>query len=129
MYQTEVPDVIYVLNDGSNQAEIDEAKKNFVLYGQKYCLYTPQQENYFLTSTTSATAFENIRESLYQNLVYNTSISINCAPIYYLEPNILIKVSDKLSNIDGDYVISQFSLPLAYNGTMSITAQEALIRV
>lgn len=129
LYQTEVPDVIYVLNDGSNQAEIDEAKKNFVLYGQKYCLYTPQQENYFLTSTTSATAFENIRESLYQNLVYNTSISINCAPIYYLEPNILIKVSDKLSNIDGDYVISQFSLPLAYNGTMSITAQEALIRV
>ena len=76
-----------------------------------------------------ASAFENIRESLYQNLVYNTSISINCTPIYYLEPNCLIKVEDKLSNINGDYVISQFSLPLAYNGTMSITAQEALIRV
>lgn len=129
LYQNEVPDVIYVLNSPENNAEIIAARDKYNTYGQQYCLYTPQQENYFLTSSTSASAFENIRESLYQNLVYNTSISINCTPIYYLEPNCLIKVEDKLSNINGDYVISQFSLPLAYNGTMSITAQEALIRV
>lgn len=129
LYQTEVPDVIYVLNSDDNKEAVAIAKENYVSYGQQYCLYTLEQENYFLTSSTSASAFENIRESLYQNLVYNTSISISCIPIYYLEPNCLIKVKDKLSNIDGDYVISQFSLPLAYNGTMSITAQEALTRV
>lgn len=129
LYQNEVPDVIYVLNSDDNKAEVAIAKENYATYGQKYCLYTPQQENYFLTSSTSASAFENIRESLYQNLTYNTSLSITCTPIYYLEPNNLVKVKDKLSNIDGDYVISQFNLPLAYNGTMSITAQEALTRV
>lgn len=129
LYQNEVPDVIYVLNSDDNIAAVAEARKNYNTYGQQYCLYTSQQENYFLSSSTSSSAFENIRESLYQNLVYNTSVTINCTPIYYLEPNYLVKIKDKLSNIDGDYVISKISLPLAYDGTMSITAQEALNRV
>lgn len=88
-----------------------------------------QYSDIFIPSTTGTSCFDKIRELLYQNLTYNTSITISCLPKYYMEPNNILYIQDKASGIDGNYVISQFSLPLAQNGTMSITATEALIRV
>jgi len=46
-----------------------------------------------------------------------------------MEPNNIIRVEDRDSNIYGNYQITQYSLPLTYNGTMSITATEVLTRV
>lgn len=88
-----------------------------------------QYSDMFIPSTTGSSAFDKIRELLYQNLTYNTTVTISCLPRYYFEPNNIIHVQDQASGINGNYVISQFSLPLAYNGTMSITATEALQRV
>ena len=51
-----------------------------------------------------------------------STISITSLPIYYLQPNTLIYVEDKESGIKGDYILNSFSLPLTYNGTMSISA-------
>jgi len=42
-----------------------------------------------------------------------------------LEPNTRIYVSDIEAGIEGDYIVSKISLPLAYNGSMSITATKA----
>jgi hypothetical protein len=62
---------------------------------------------------------------LYTHTYYCESISINCIPIYYLEPNVRISVYDEDSGIVGDYIIKSFNIPLAYNGSMSITATKA----
>ena len=53
---------------------------------------------------------------------FNETISIQCMPIYYLEPNTRIKVDDMASNIHGDYIIKSISLPIDGKSTMSITA-------
>ena len=66
---------------------------------------------------------------MYQNLSYNTTITITCLPKYYMEPNNIIYIEDKETGIIGNFQITQFSLPLTYNGTMSITATEVLTRV
>lgn len=126
VYANDIPDVIFVLNTDENR---QVAAQEYVTTGQSYVLYTEQQENYFLSSSSTASAFENVREMLYQNLTYNTSINITCLPIYYLEPNSLIYVQDDLSHIQGSFAITQFTLPLAYNGTMSITAQQCFTRI
>nr|DAL81300.1 MAG TPA: protein of unknown function (DUF5048) [Bacteriophage sp.] len=34
---------------------------------------------------------------------YNTTISITCLPKYYMEPNNIIYIEDKKSNISGNY--------------------------
>lgn len=73
-------------------------------------------------------AFEVARELLYQYTNYNASITINCVPIYYLEPNTRITVNDKLTSVSGDYIIKSINLPLDMNGTMSIQATRALER-
>ena len=39
-----------------------------------------------------------------------------------MEPNTLIYLEDKQSGIQGDYFITNFTLPLSYTDTMSINA-------
>jgi hypothetical protein len=41
----------------------------------------------------------------------------------------MIEVEDSRSNIFGNYIISNISLPLTYNGLMSITAIRAEERI
>ena len=45
-------------------------------------------------------------------------------PIYYLEPNTLIKVYSEKNNINGEYEMTRFTIPLNYNGMMNISAQK-----
>ena len=90
---------------------------------------SPQVESSFVNSSTGSSAFDEIRNLLYQYLVYNTTISISCLPRYWYEPNNMIYLENRENGIQGNYVITQYSLPLTYNGTMSITLTEALTRV
>ena len=125
IYNTEVPDVIFLENIGNMSEQI----KHYTSIGQKFCLLQKNQLDYFSTSSTASSAYDMIRELLYQNLVYNTQITISCQPKYYLEPNNLIYIQDSKSGISGNYNITSYSLPLNYSGTMSINATEALVRV
>ena len=63
-----------------------------------------------------------VRELLTEYTSTPSTITIECLPIYYLEPNTRITVKDKASQIDGDYIIDTISCPLAANGNMTITA-------
>ena len=73
-------------------------------------------------------AFNAIRDILYQYTNYNESITLTALPIYYLEPNTRITVEDEKSNIHGDYMIKSITRPFDCNGTMNITATKALER-
>jgi hypothetical protein len=53
------------------------------------------------------------------------SATINTIPIYYLEPNNRIHLVDKDAGLEGYYNISKLSIPLNYDGIMSITATKA----
>ena len=90
---------------------------------------SPQVESSFVHSSTGPSAFDEIRNLLYQYLIYNTTISISCLPRYWYEPNNMIYLENRENGIQGNYVITQYSLPLIYNGTMSITMTQALTRV
>lgn len=123
VYNSEVPDVIFI--EGLDQDLITQYRN----IGQRYFILTKQNYDLFSISATGASCFDKIREMMYQNLCYNTTISITCLPKYYIEPNNIIYIEDRDSGISGNYQITQFSLPLTYNGTMSITATEVLTRV
>ena len=127
LYKLNVPDIIFFENTG--EADLIQKIEEYTLEGQAYCALKPGQMKLFSSSGTGSTAFDYIREMLYQYLIYNLTVTINCAPRYYLEPNNLICIDDKKSNIKGEFVITQYTLPLTYNGNMSITTNEALTRV
>lgn len=123
VYNKETPDIIFM--NGYDQETI----ANYTETGQKFFVLTDEYYDLFTTSSTGTSCFDQIRELMYQNLNYNTTISLTCLPKYYMEPNNIIRIEDKESGISGNYQITQFTLPLAYNGTMSITATEVLTRV
>ena len=126
LYKLEVPDVMFFKNESEyNESILQE----YWSYGQKYCALKANEMRYFISSGTGSTAFDLIREMLYQHLSFNTSVTITCVPKYYLEPNNVVYIRDDKSNIQGDYIITQYTVPLTYNGTMSISCTQTLMRV
>lgn len=79
----------------------------------------------FSISAQGKSAKDRLDELIYQHGYCIESATITAIPIYYLEPNIRIYVHDEDTGLDGDYIVSKITLPLAYNGTMSITATKA----
>jgi hypothetical protein len=79
----------------------------------------------FTISAQGKSAKAAIDDLIYQHGYCIESTTINTIPIYYLEPNNCIHVIDDATKLDGYYNISKLSIPLTYNGTMSITATKA----
>jgi hypothetical protein len=83
-------------------------------------------ENLFTISSKGISAKERIEEFLYDYACCAANISITSLPVYYLTPNARIRVYDKNSKIDGEYIVKKFTIPLTHNGTMNITATKVV---
>lgn len=79
----------------------------------------------FSISGQGKSAKDKLDELIYQHGYCIESATITAIPVYYLEPNTRIYLHDEDTNLNGDYVVSKITLPLTYNGTMSITATKA----
>ena len=116
IYFRETPSVVFTADlNAENQ-----------LPGYRY-IQIPEElmDEMFTISAQGKSAKNRLDELIYQHGYYTVSASITAIPIYYLEPNVRIYVYDKETGIDGEYVVSKITLPLAYNGTMSLTATKA----
>lgn len=125
VFNTNIPDVIFL----SPEDVANGMDKYYNGIGQKWFQVTEAYEDLFVPSSSQASAYDTVRDLLYQHLVYNTQITLQCFPKYYLEPNYIMYIEDLGTNTIGNYAISQFNLPLTYNGTMSITLTEVLNRI
>ena len=122
IYFREVPNVIFVKpEDYSGQT------KDWTGYTTIYMQGTV--EGLFNISAQGKSAKDRLDELLYNHSYCIESVTIQSVPVYYLEPNTRIFVRDDQSKINGEYIVSKISLPLAYNGTMSITATKAPERI
>jgi hypothetical protein len=78
--------------------------------------------DYFIISGQGKSAKEELDSKLYDKTYFQESVTLSCLPIYYLEPNTRISISDVKSGISGKFIIKSISLPLEYGSMMSITA-------
>jgi hypothetical protein len=83
-------------------------------------------ENLFTISSKAKSCKEAIDKLLYQHSYCSENVNITTLPIYHLEPNYRILVKDDNSKINGEYIINKITIPLTYNGTMTITANKAV---
>lgn len=123
IFEPDIPD--YVLIE-LGQDDTDEKRQECINRNQAYIQVSSNIYNMLAVGGSSNSAFEEIKNLLYQNTSYNESIQIQAIPIYHLEPNTRITVRDTESDIYGDYIINSISLPLTTNGTMTISATRAL---
>ena len=84
------------------------------------------RDKYLSISSQGKSAQHGITEYLNKYTNASDSLSISCIPIYTLEPNTVIQLNDEHIGVSGDYIISTLSIPLSYNGTMSISAKKII---
>ncbi len=115
----EIPNLIMV--DSSNQEEVIESTEQTGFVP----IYIPKGFLQFLTiSYRSVSIKDKIDELLYKHGYCSESISITALPVYTLQPNTIIQVSDSETKIEGKYIVNKITLPLGYNKTMSISASK-----
>ena len=119
------PDLVIIKTGQENTDELtEECKKRH----QDFIQVGANIYNMLLTGGVMRSAYEEIKQQLYQYTHYNEQVSLTTLPIYYLEPNTRISIKNKECGIYGDYMINSISLPLDVNGIMSITCTKAVER-
>lgn len=121
IYFKETPDIIFCTAEEYLQRERQS--------GYVYFKVSNEQMNLFSISSQFKSAKDVLDEFLYKFSYCVESVTITSLPVYYLEPNTRIFVYDEDSKINGEYIVSKITLPLMYNGTMSITATKAVSRI
>ena len=94
------------------------------LSGYKH-IRVPNIEHMFTISGQGKSAKDKLDELLYQHSYCLETSTVTTIPIYYLQPNTRVLLYDENVGLNGDYIISKISLPLAYNGTMSLTVTKS----
>ena len=116
IYFRETPDIIFIENNET---------PNNIPTGYRYIQIGANKNNMFSISAQGKSAKDRLDELLYQHSYCIESATITSIPIYYLEPNTRIYLEDNDTSLFGDYIVSKITIPLSYNGTMSITATKA----
>ena len=114
IYYRKIPKIIFT----------EDITKEKQISGYRY-IQIANLDTMFTISAQGKSAKDRLDELLYNHGYCNESATITTIPIYYLQPNTRVHIFDPKTKIEGDYIISKISLPLSYNGTMSLTATKA----
>ena len=119
----EAPNIVFY----SNKERPDEEKQRIAntISGYSSINLPSDHLQYFTISTKSLSVKDKLDELLYQYSYCTENISINSIPIYHLQPNTRIFIQDDKTEINGEYIIHKLTIPLTYNGMMSISASKA----
>lgn len=125
-------EIVFLLNDGDKDnpdnpyAPTNRKLEELVKQGQAYCVLNTEQWKNVVEGARLKSAYDVLRSALNNYIFETSSISLTTIPIYHLDVNQRIYVKDEDSGIEGDYLIQSLSIPLATNGTMSISAVKAI---
>lgn len=127
VFEPNIPDIVLIENtrDLNMNFLVQECKDK----GQTYVQVDEDIYNGLAMGGSLNSAYNKIKDLLYQHTNYNETISVQMIPMYFLEPNTRISLYDAESGIHGDYMINTISYPLAMNGTMTISGSRALERI
>ena len=128
VFEPEIPKLI-LLNGAESDEELAKRRAECDRQGQDYIQLSGNMYSLITGGGKFNSAYNLVRELLYQYTSYNENVILNTLPIYYLEPNIRITIRDVKSGIYGDYMINSISLPLDISSTMSISCTRALERI
>lgn len=122
IYFRETPTVIFV--DSDIWEEVDRSK-----LGYTYLQLPPNFVSLFSISAQGKSAKTAIDDLIYKHACGAESITISVLPIYHLEPNTRIFVRNDESGINGEYILTRYSLNLGTGNNMSISASKAVDRL
>lgn len=112
---------IIISADGDTKSERAFAESMGIEWVQIY----PHIYKHIGLSKGYVSAYDRIKELLVAHSNYNETIQLTTIPIYHLDVNTRITIEDQEIGINGDYIITTISLPLA-PGTSNISCVKCL---
>ena len=128
IFEQEIPDYILIAI-GEDLSLVEQEQNECINKGQDYIMVNMDVYEGLAMGGSLNSAYNTVKDLLYQHTSYNESITVQMLPLYFLEPNMRITVQDKDSGIHGDYMIKSISLPFEPSGTMSLTCSRVLERI
>lgn len=125
IFEPDIPNMWIVLDDEYLLEKENEAKRK----GEDYLLLANE---YTLNTSTGGgynSAYQVIRQRLHTYLNYSQTISVSSIPIYHLEPNTVISISNEESGVCGEYVINTISIPFDVSSVMNISCSKVIERI
>ena len=147
LFRPEIPNIIFLNSDNPEQnwsenTTITELKdisnKTDMLKAQRLeCIQNGQPwiqvpNNIFSLLNTGGylnSAYEALRYELFLHSTYQKVVSITSLPVFYLEPNSRVEVSEKTTNTYGDFMVKNISLTLGPGANMSVSLNEVSERL
>ena len=126
VFESDIPDVV-LINLSSNN--LDEQRQECIKKGQTWAQVESSVYNGLVQGGSQNSAYNAVKDLLYQYTQYNETITVQILPMYALQPNIRITVEDSVSGIYGDYMINSISVPLDITGTMNLSCSRAMTRI
>lgn len=130
IYYREVPNFIFVDNAKTKLEQtydsnglVQDNKITNVLNtntAYTYISSTTALENCLTISTQGVSAMDELQNCLNEYTFCKENTTLTTIPIYYIEPNVRVSIKDEQSKVNGEYLVNKITLPLAYNGTMSL---------
>ena len=149
IFEPEPPSVMYFTKQGLEDYTYEQAEKNVkekikdyaARNGLTYVNLTEDNHvdtywtikpirDHFTFGTYYNSAYERFRGELAYYISLSSQISLTTVPIYYLEPNIRIRLnSQQDQDLNSDYIIKSISLPLGADGNMSLSCSKVFERI
>ena len=127
IFEQDVPNLV-MIDSSQDAAIVEKLREEAQRKGQDYIQVPGSIYTLLATGGSQNSAYEKVKELMYQYTSYNESISLQTLPIYYLDVNTRITVKDLKSNIYGDYMINTITVPLDIQSSMTISATRVLER-
>lgn len=83
----------------------------------------------FITGGYLNSAYDIIKYELFAHTKFQKVVSLTSLPVFYLEPNSRVEVSEKTTNTYGDFMIQTINLTLGPGANMAITLNEVSERL
>lgn len=126
VFEPVFPDLVIILAGQENTKEI---RNQCIAEGKNFTQVSYYMQQFIEIGRATNSAYNHLRSALHALTSYNEAISLQSLPIYYLDVNKRISVEDIDSGIKGNYLVNSISIPLTYNGMMTISASRALERI
>lgn len=121
LFNPEFPDIVYIELGTSTTGKEREAA---IAKGWGFTQAPENIASQVEIGSAINSAYDGIRAILSDVVSYNESVSLSMVPIYHLDANEMVEIEDEESCTSGYFMINSMSLPLAYNGNMTLSARK-----
>lgn len=126
IFESDIVDCI-IINTASPTMveEVAECEAN----NQPYSQVRTEVYDSMVTGGTANSAYNLIKDLLYQYTSYNETVAITTVPMYHMQVGIRVTIQDTKTGIYGDYMVNSISCNLETSGSMSLSCTRILEKI